>query len=80
MFPLLMTHGGPLLMRSYLIHIYQRESRTDPRDSIEIIGIVEGIESERRYPFTNRDELWNLVTGKNPTRLAAEKISRKREG
>ncbi len=53
-------------MWSYLVHIYQRESRAVAGDSLEIIGIVEGIESDRRYPFTNRDELWDILAEKRP--------------
>ena len=58
-------------MESYLIHIYRRDSSPDLRNDTDTIGMVEGIESEKHYPFTNPDELWDIVTGKNPADFAA---------
>lgn len=57
-------------MESYIVHIY----RPDSRNSSDIIGVVEDIESEKHYPFTGPDELWDMLAGKKFKRVSGKKI------
>lgn len=43
-------------MDDYIVRIHRREAES-------LIGVVEVIESEERYAFHNRDELWSVITG-----------------
>ncbi len=50
-------------MKSFLIHIYPRGvSDTDANN--EIVGVVEGMESEKQNAFTSPIELWEILQGK----------------
>jgi hypothetical protein len=49
-------------MGSFLVHIYHRNRDVTPNGIDESIGVVEGIDDESRRPFTNRDELWEILT------------------
>lgn len=56
-------------MQSYLIHIYHRNGANTTNSNDEFIGIVEGIEDDSRYPFTNRNELWDILIGQSSPRF-----------
>lgn len=56
-------------MGSHLVHIYYREPDSNAGVSPEVFGVVEDIEGEMRYPFTNSKELWDILVG-NLTGLA----------
>jgi len=53
-------------MKSFLVHIYPREeSASDEHDEREIVGVVEGVESEKQNAFTSPEELWEILKGKH---------------
>ncbi len=67
-------------MESYIIHIYRRVDRPDSQNNKDVIGVVEGIESEKHYPFTNPDELWDILAGKHPERFSGKKNINTKKG
>lgn len=41
--------------KSYIIRIYDQENKS-------VMGVIEDIEQNKRFGFSNADELWALVT------------------
>lgn len=47
---------------SFIIHIYQHiDPGKNSQGESEIIGVVEGVESEKKIPFTNSKQLWEIL-------------------
>ena len=61
-------------MESYIVHIYRRGDRPDSQNNTDVIGVVEGIESEKHYPFTSPNELWDILAGNNLERFSGKKM------
>jgi hypothetical protein len=57
-------------MDSYIVRIYRRAWR----DRSTVVGIVEQVGVAERRAFTDRDELWRILTS------AARRATRKRSG
>lgn len=57
-------------MDSYIVRIYRRAWR----DRSTVVGIVEQVGVAERRSFTDRDELWRILTS------AARRATRKRPG
>ncbi|GBD96788.1 hypothetical protein BMS3Abin06_01674 [bacterium BMS3Abin06] len=59
-------------MESYIVHIYRQGGQPDSENT-DVIGMVEGIESEKHYAFTNPNELWDILAGKYLERFSGKK-------
>ena len=53
-------------MKSFILHVYPRDITLEsPRDTHEIVGVVDSIEDEKQTPFTSPQELWGILAEKN---------------
>ena len=52
-------------MQSYIVRIYRRERGT-------LMGVVEDAKAQERYPFRDREELWNIL---NSNKGAKKKLT-----
>ena len=54
-------------MENYIVRIYRR----DHDESVNVVGIVESVETEKKQAFKNMDELTRILC--NPKRKLASK-------
>ncbi len=54
-------------VNSFIVHIYQHTLSGDesPQQS-EIIGVVEGVDSEAKTPFSSPQQLWKILAEQYP--------------
>lgn len=65
-------------MKSFVLHVYPRDITPEsPPENHEIVGVVESIEDEKQIPFTNPQELWEILAEKNTEKLM---IARNKKG